>query len=86
MTEPTPGYSSPGPNTVIGVNPLDGPIHATLWAAVHGHGQIVAAIVNHAEAGHLKREIRREAADRAAISRGNLGGAEAGSESPAASG
>jgi hypothetical protein len=84
MTTPTPGFSSPAPNTVIGTNPLSEPIHDTLWAAIHGHNAIVGAIVNHAEHDQLTREIRRQEAAGAVVPRGEVGGTGGRPESAAA--
>lgn len=83
MTAPTPDSSSKAPNTVIG-HPPGGPhLHHALAQAVAGHAEIVAAIVNHAELDQLKRENRRNEYDRAAVERGEVGGAGGGAASPA---
>lgn len=60
MTTQTPGYSSPGPNTVIGARPAGLDLDHALHAAVEGHGAIVAAIADHARHQALVHNMARE--------------------------
>jgi hypothetical protein len=60
MTQPTPGYSWQGPNSVIGHRPagLDWRHHLELAAG--GHQELLAAVHADAHADHVRRDIGRQ--------------------------
>lgn len=60
MTTQTPGYSSPGPNTVIGARPAGLDLDHALHTAVAGHAEIVEAITEHAQHQALLHDMARE--------------------------
>lgn len=67
MTEPTQGYSSQVPNTVIGNRPAGLDITGTIERAVSGHQEILTAIRDHAGHDKTLRELRRQEANAADI-------------------
>lgn len=70
MTQQTPGYSSPGPNTVIGHRPAGLEWARHLRRAAAGHAGQLAAAAEEAQADHVRREIGRQGLADEAIPRG----------------
>jgi hypothetical protein len=56
MTKPTPGSSSPAPRRLVTEAALDKPLAAYASDMVHGHQQILAAILGHQEKDERERD------------------------------
>lgn len=60
MTRPMPGYSSPGPNTVIGARPDGLNLDQAVKDMVRGHQEILAAISDHVQHHQVLHDLARE--------------------------